>query len=170
MRQVALRPGDVALALELALRPEEGFVPLARAAGVSLGEAHKGVGRLRAARLLAPDARRILPGPLLDFIAQGVPYAFPPLLGPVTRGIPTAHAAPPLAGEFATAAPIVWPSAEGRVRGESLAPLYPAAPTVARQTPDLYELLALVDAVRVGRARERQSALQHLRSRLSQAP
>ena len=166
-RQPSLRPGDVAVALELALRPAEPFVPLARSVGISLGEAHNAVRRLRAARLLGPDERRVAASTLVDFLLSGVPYVYPGVLGPDARGVPTAWSAPPLAAEFGDADPVVWPSASGRLRGQSLTPLYPAAPALAATRPDLYELLALVDAVRVGRARERALATAQLRKRLA---
>jgi hypothetical protein len=168
MRQIALRPADVAVALELALRPEQGLVPLATAVGLSLGEVHNAVRRLRRARLVRPDARHVVAAALADFLVHGVPYAFPGELGPVVRGVPTAHAGPPLAAVF-RGDPVVWPSADGSVRGESLVPLYPAAPRLAGRVPDLYELLTLVDAVRVGRARERTRAAALLRERVGSA-
>jgi len=168
MRQTTLRPGDVAVALELALRPGEGFVPLASAVGISVGEAHNAVRRLRHARLLRPDERHLVRVPFLGFLEHGVPFAFPGELGALTRGVPTAHAGPPLAREFG-ADPVVWPSVEGGVRGESLVPLYPGAPALAGWVPDLYELLTLVDALRVGRARERARAAAILRERLRAA-
>lgn len=166
-RQPSLRPGDVAVALELALRPAQALVPLARAVGISLGEVHNAVRRLRAARLLRPDERQVAVAALLEFLLSGVPYAFPGILGPDARGVPTAWSAPPLVKEFSGADPIVWPSAAGRLRGQTLTPLYPGAPALAKTRPDLYELLALMDALRVGRARERALATGHLRKRLS---
>jgi hypothetical protein len=48
----------------------------------------------------------------------------------------------------------------------AFSPLYKAAPTAARKDPKLYELLALVDAVRGGRARERTTAVRLLEKRL----
>jgi hypothetical protein len=53
------------------------------------------------------------------------------------------------------------------VRGTSLAPLYPAATTLPERAPEVYRLLTLVDAVRVGRARERGAALAAIDRRLS---
>jgi hypothetical protein len=102
---------------------------------------------------------------LADFLVHGVPYAFPGELGAESRGVPTAHAGPSLAREF-KGDPIVWSSVDGRVRGQSLVPLYPAAPRLAGRVPDLYELLTLVDVIRVGRARERSRAAALLRAKL----
>ena len=49
------------------------------------------------------------------------------------------------------------------VRGEGLLPVYPSVPQVARRDPLLHKLLALVDVVRVGTARERRSAAEMLK-------
>ena len=166
MKQAVLRPGDVAVALELVLRPDEGFVPLARAVGVSLGEAHNAVRRLMASGLLLPGMRQPNRSAIADFLVSGLRYAFPGTLGPEAPGVPTAHAGPPLARTFRGARPLVWPSIDGAVRGDSLTPLYPGAPGTAARAPDLYELLTLVDALRVGRARERSRAAALIRSRL----
>ena len=45
-------------------------------------------------------------------------------------------------------------------------PLYPTVIQVIQSDASMYELLALVDAVRVGRARERNLAMELLRERL----
>lgn len=169
MRQTTLRPHDVAVALELALRPGEGYAQLAAAVGLSLSEAHGAVGRLAKARLVRTDERRVVPATLLDFLVAGVPHAFPAELGPETRGIPTAHSAAPLADELPSNDMVVWPSADGGWRGESLVPLYAGATKTPTSNPRLYELLALVDALRIGRARERARARELLRERLGTA-
>ncbi|MGH7627873.1 MAG: hypothetical protein ACREOF_00470 [Gemmatimonadales bacterium] len=165
-RQSALRPQDVAVALELALRPRQGYEPLADAVGLSLSQVHAAVKRLILARLVAPDERRVAVSTFVDFLVAGVPYAFPAGLGPETRGVPTAHSAQPLAADFSSQGAVVWPSARGTARGQSLTPLYPQAIRLPASNPPLYELLTLVDALRVGRARERQPAKELLRKRI----
>jgi len=62
--------------------------------------------------------------------------------------------------------PLVWPHPEGEVRGESIEPLYPSAVDAARRDSRLYECLALVDALRIGRAREKKLAIDQLTARL----
>jgi hypothetical protein len=61
---------------------------------------------------------------------HGVRYAYPLQRGAMTRGVPTAYAAPPLSEHIvmsaADAVP-VWPDPEGQVRGEAWSPLYPKA-------------------------------------------
>jgi len=45
-------------------------------------------------------------------------------------------------------------------------PLYPSVPEAANKDEKLYELLALADALRVGRAREKELAIVELKKRL----
>jgi len=95
-------------------------------------------------------------------------YAFPADHGQVTRGVPTSFAAPPLNDHIASGdeLPPVWPWRDGGTRGIALEPLYKTAPAAALRDPILYELLALVDAIRDGRARERKMAEKELSNRL----
>jgi hypothetical protein len=166
-RALSLRPHDVAAALQLTLEPELPYGALADRLKISLGEAHNAVRRLKSARLVGPGEKRVAIAHLLEFLAKGVPYAFPAELGPVTRGIPTAHSAPPLIERFGAAAdPVVWPSAHGTTRGASIVPLYPAAPELLDSNRPLYELLALTDALRIGQIREQKMAIEVLTERL----
>jgi hypothetical protein len=57
----------------------------------------------------------------------------------------------------------VWPYGHGKLRGHSIVPLYPSVPEAATKDPKLHELLALVDALRVGKAREREIAICELK-------
>ena len=83
--------------------------------------------------------------------------------------MPTAWAAPVLAEKISAAGqlPPVWPDPEGKVQGAAVEPLYSSVPGAARSHPALYDLLALVDALRIGRARERSIAQAELGERLS---
>jgi hypothetical protein len=79
----------------------------------------------------------------------------------------TLTSAPPFAALFLSGEePIVWPDASGDLRGESLAPIYKSAPKAAKSDPELYELLVIADALRAGRARERQAAVKELKKKL----
>jgi hypothetical protein len=111
--------------------------------------------------------KTVLRRPLKDYLLHGVPYAFPAKIGPVVRGTPTAFAAPPLAVQFSSDdLPPVWPDPEGETKGYGVEPLYRSVPQAVKSDPKLYELLALVDALRIGRARERNAAQEELRKRL----
>ena len=106
---------------------------------------------------------------VVEFLVHGLKYVFPPRRGGMTRGIATSYAAAPLNGFISKGdEPIpVWPFPEGNVRGIELEPLYRTVPFAALRDPALYELLAIADALREGRARERKIAEEQLRLRLS---
>jgi len=169
-----LKPQDVVILLKLvALGPQPWtYQRLAVELSISQSEAHAGVKRAVAAQLMSNassgDGRPILPA-LEEFLLHGVRYAYPPERGELARGMPTGYAAPPLNAVIVqpNEPPPVWPYAEGSVRGYSFLPLYPTVPAAAARDPKLYELLALVDALRDGRARERNLAAKELISRLS---
>jgi len=94
--------------------------------------------------------------------------SFPPDHGGLTRGVPTGYAAPPLKDIIAqpNEPPPVWPDPEGDTRGYEFSPLYKTVPKAALKDNRLYELLAIVDAIRDGRAREREIAIKELKARL----
>lgn len=162
---------DILVVLKLALSSEQGesFAALAKALGMSASEVHASVGRLVEARLVEGESRSVRRKPLVEFLVHGVPYAFPAAAGELTRGVPTAWAAPVMAGRVAgdEAEAPVWPDPKGTKKGLAVEPLYRSAPIAARNDPALYELLALVDALRLGRARERAIATKEIEQRLS---
>ncbi len=57
--------------------------------------------------------------------------------------------------------------AEGAVSGYEISPLYPSALKAAKLDAHLYELLALVAALRIGKARERKLAQDTIGQRLT---
>lgn len=168
-----LKPQDVVVLLKLFALGQEPWTyqRLAVELSISQSEAHASVRRAVAARLMSDattaGGRPVLPA-LAEFLVHGVRYAYPPERGALTAGMPTGYAAPPLNAIITQPdePPPVWPHAEGKVRGYSLAPLYPSVPAAAARDPKLYELLALVDAIRDGRARERSLASKEIEKRL----
>ena len=156
----------------IAIGPEPwNFQRLAVELSISQSEVHAAVRRAVAARLMSDAttaAGKPVRGALLEFLLHGVKYAYPPEHGALTRGVPTGYAAPPLNKVIAKSSdpPPVWPYSEGSVRGYAVSPLYPSVPVAALQDARLYELLALVDAIRDGRARKRNLAAKELESRL----
>lgn len=165
-----LKPQDVLFLLKLAALngPDTIFPSVPEALGLSKAEIHNGAKRVRAARLLSLDSWQPLRNNLLELLVHGVKYVFPARHGSESIGLPTAHAAPPLNKIMTTGdSPLpVWPHQEGTVRGQALYPLYPSAPDAARRDPKLYELLALVDAIRMGNVREQKLAESLLKERL----
>ena len=167
-----LKPQDIMVALKLCTyeqkRPPISVV--AAELNMSPSEIHAAIKRLQKARLLhgAEMGERPNLSALEEFLLHGVKYAFPAEHGQVTRGVPTSFAAPPLKDDIASSdeLPPVWPWRDGETRGIALEPLYRTAPAAALRDPILYELLALVDAIRDGRARERKAAEKELLNRL----
>lgn len=168
-----LKPQDIVVLLKLVAIGHEpwNFQRLAVELSISQSEVHAAVRRAVAARLMSnatTAAGKPVRGALLEFLLHGVKYAYPSEHGALTRGIPTGYAAPPLNKVITNSSdpPPVWPYSEGSVRGYAFSPLYPSVPVAALQDARLYELLALVDAIRDGRARERNLAAKELESRL----
>jgi hypothetical protein len=167
-----LRPLDIVVMLKLSLEDSERppYLRLANELHLYPSEVYASVKRARASHLVqGPElGDRLNRSSLLEFLLHGIRYAFPAEIGSPTRGIPTSYAAPPLRNSIADAGdlPPVWPYADGKVRGYSFAPLHKNVPQAALEDARLYELLALVDALRNGRARERELAGRKLTRRL----
>jgi hypothetical protein len=189
----SLKPQDVLVILKicsLASARTNGERPSMAWLGVQLGlsssEVHAAMRRLRASGLLQPEIVMVV-GPrgsrwvrgklesvrpnttaLSEFLVHGLKYVFPASRGELTRGVPTSYAAAPLKKLIAKGRefPPVWPYPEGKVRGTAFEPLYRTVPFAASRDRALYELLAIVDALRDGRARERKLAEKELMHRL----
>ena len=56
----------------------------------------------------------------------------------------------------------MWPYSRGRETGEGLVPLYPSLPLACSRDPELYQLMAAIDVLRVGRVREKDAAATYL--------
>ncbi|MGJ8641677.1 MAG: hypothetical protein ACSHYA_19970 [Opitutaceae bacterium] len=166
-----IKPQDILVALSMCQNgPSYSYADKALKLGMSASEVHAAERRLSEARLLNPIDKSIQKKAFLNFLVYGVPYAFAVAPKEMTRGMPTAWAAPALSNQFADSnQPIpVWPDPNGDAQGVAIKPLYRSAPQAARKNPELYELLALVDALRTGRARERKLAEKLLEEKLKQ--
>ena len=143
------------------------YPELASALQMSASEAHAAVKRAVRSGLVDDVSRTARKSALLEFLLHGVRYLIPPVWSGVTRGVPTSYAAPPLnASIIVDDLPPVWPHPEGTTRGQGLVPVYRSVPNAALKDPALHEWLALVDAIRSGRARERELAARIIRERL----
>ncbi len=165
----AMRPQDIVVLVRL-LIPSDGRplnVQIARDLLMSPSEVGQSIERSRLAGMVDPQKRIPLRHAVLEFVLCGLRYAFPAIVGPVSRGLPTAHSAPPLArlisGEQES---YVWSWSRGTHRGQTILPLYHTVPEAAASLPPLHEMLALIDALRVGRARERNLAREILEERV----
>jgi hypothetical protein len=130
-----------------------------------------GLKRLAACQLFNVADRRVIRAALLEFLVHGLRYVFPTEIGYLGRGMPTGASV----GQMAKALRLgdddrmVWatPAGASLARGRVIAPLYKTAPLAAAKDPALHELLALADALRIGRARERALARDELTKRLA---
>ncbi|MDG5816597.1 hypothetical protein QA601_15985 [Chitinispirillales bacterium ANBcel5] len=91
---------------------------------------------------------------------------FPIQPGPIVKGVPTAHSGPPLNKMIAAGnKQFVWKASGGTLRGMSVEPLYRTLPKISANYLELYELLCLLDTLRIGRAREVNIAQNILKKR-----
>ncbi len=169
-----LKPQDILFLLKLVALDKKSwsFNKLSVDLSMSPSEVHAAAKRALAARLAIKEDGNIRPNicNLEDFLLHGIQYVFVPERGELNRGMPTAYASAPMNAYFVkdNEPPPIWPDPEGEVRGESFSPLYKSAPAAAKNDPKLYQLLALVDAIRGGRARERDIAKKELKKRLEE--
>lgn len=163
-----LKSQDVLVAAALAVHPSRrwSFQGVAEATGLSQSAAFRAVQRLRDSKLVVPDEWRVFDERFAKFLEHGVPYVFAANPGKIARGLPTAYAAPPLSEHISASTAVVWPYVNGSTRGESVKPLAPTAPEAALRDESLYHVLALIDALRIGRAREQKLAGRLLRETL----
>jgi len=167
-----LKPQDIVVLLKLVAMGSRSwsYASIAVELQMSPSQAHAAAKRALKAQLAVDDGGKVKPAikPLEEFLFHGIRYAFPPERGELTRGVATSYAAPPLNQQInqPDEPPPVWPFSEGVVRGYAFSPLYKSVPAPALRDPHFYELLALVDALREGRARERQLAVKELKQRL----
>ena len=163
-----LHPFDVVLALRL-LRPVGTLVEIAHELSVVPSQVHAALRRLEFAGLIRPGTRATNRHALAEFLEFGVRYAFPARVGNEAVGVPTAHSAALLSAHISAVDAFVWPSprAVGAIRGYAVQPLYAGAVGLREKSPETYQLVALVDALRVGNARERSLARLHLKDALS---
>ena len=163
-----MRPQDPVILLKIAALGSTPWLmkDLASSLGISQSEITESLNRSVFAGLIAPDKKTLMKQALLEFLDNGLRYVFPQHPGPLVRGVPTAYSAEPLNEVIMASEPVVWPYAEGKVRGQAITPLHPAVPAACLKDPRLYHLLSLTDALRVGRSRERKLAMMELKQRL----
>lgn len=164
-----LKPQDIVLALSLICQKSPtSYAEKGRVLKMSASEVHAGEGRLVTARLLDSEKKMVRKAALMEFLVHGVPYAFATAPKEFTRGIPTAWAAPVLANQlsFSDQNQPIWPDPESNIQGLAIEPLYRNVPEIAKNDSQMYELLALVDALRIGRSREKKLAEEALKIRI----
>lgn len=163
-----MHPVDLLVALKLAAHGNASMTvrQIGDELGLSKSSAAYALQRLRAVGLLKDDGlggRRLNKLALRDCLEHASRWIAPASFGPWSAGLPTAHAAAPVAGKLmGDADPVVMPLKGGPSQGRAISPLHPLAPAAAANDAKLHRLLAIVDTFRIGRARDRQLAALEL--------
>ena len=169
-----LKPQDILVLLKLITGYSDKawrYSDLAVDLQMSQSEVHSAIHRAQLCKLYDPLTKRPIRSNLLEFLVSGIKYAFFAEPGKITVGIPTAHSAPPLNKAIVSGKDdnYVWPSRSGKVKGSAIEPLYPVVPLACVKDEELYKFMALIDALRVGRAREKDLAKKILGEKLGVA-
>ncbi|MFZ4798676.1 MAG: hypothetical protein ACOYMA_14350 [Bacteroidia bacterium] len=167
-QQQIMSPQDIVILLKIiALGKNPWFQStLAESLHISQSEVSKSLMRSKYAGLLDVTGKKVSKLALMEFLQYGIRHVFPQQPGALVRGVPTAHSTTPLNAVIQSEEHYVWPSGTGTLRGQRILPLYPSVVVAIKEDAALYELLALVDAIRVGRAREKVLAVQELKRRI----
>lgn len=162
-----MRPHDIPILCRIAwMEPGWKNLDLARDLKISASEVTYSLQRSVQAGLIDATRQKLMRKTMLEFVQYGLPFVFPAVKGAIAVGLPTAHSAPVLKSTFVHDEKIVWPHSNGKVRGESIEPLYPNAVEASLANEEVYAMLALLDAMRVGRTREKKYALSLLEEKL----
>jgi biotin operon repressor len=165
-----LLPIDLLVAMKLVALEEESasLRQLENELGLSKSAVANSLQRLRDLDLIRDTpsrGRRVNRLLLRDCLEHAVRWIAPAHVGEFELGLPTAHAAEPFIQNFTGEEdPVVMPLPHGPFRGRAVTPIHPLAPAAAARDPKLYRLLTVVDALRIGRARDRQFAAAELRA------
>lgn len=164
-----MRPHDIAILLKIASKGEESWYmkDLAYELGISASEISESINRSMIAGLISSDKKSLNKLSLLDFLKSGLKYVYPIRPGALVRGIGTAHSADPLRNEIMSAEDFVWPSGKGNLRGQAIEPLHPKIPEACLRDRKFYELMALTDAIRIGKVREQKMAFEFIKQRMN---
>lgn len=166
-----MRPQDIAVLLKILVsHPDWMNKEIAEGLVISASEVSYSLQRSVGAELIDSSKRKVMRKTFLEFIQYGLPRVFPAIRGPIATGVPTAFSSPIMSTYLMTNQfneMIVWPFSEGSARGESIVPLYPNAVKASVKDPELYELLCLVDVMRLGKVREKEIALKLLKEKIS---
>ena len=165
-----LRPTDLYVLIgAIASRERKGSLrDLASRLAVDHTVVHRSLKNAEAAGLYRADERRVNLASFEDLAVHAARFIAPAPLGAVTRGVPAAWAAKPISEQIRQSKselPPVWPTADGKVRGQALRPLHPSAVKAAKDRRSA-RLLAIVDSLRAGDVRVRDVASSALAKEL----
>lgn len=169
-----LKPIDLLVGLKILYNPGRGQLDLASKLCISSSQVNSAIKILLTSNLLVLRDNRAYPilNAFEEFILFGLKYCYPIKVGEPTIGIPTAYAASPLAKKITLSSDHipVWPYINGNAKGLALEPLHKNVPKALIEFPDpgLFTCLVLIDALRIGRAREKNLAIKLLRQQFTE--
>nr|WP_303345637.1 hypothetical protein [uncultured Muribaculum sp.] len=165
-----MRPQDIVILLKKVTDKGRGLLngQIAKELCISASEVSEALERCRIARLVDTTKQRVNILALEEFLVHGLKYVFPVQPQSVVRGVATAISASPMKEKIVSGnEQYVWPDAKGNMRGTAITPLYKTVPAAVAADDMLYKLLAIVDTLRIGRAREVEIAKVELKSLLA---
>ena len=140
---------------------------IAAALGMNPSSVSASLERCKKAQLVDRNKKRVNVLALREFLIHGVAYVFPAEPGRVGRGVPTGVSASPIKEQITSNTDtFVWHDVKGNARGQQIEPLYLTAPKAAQADEELYQWLVIVDTLRMGRAREKEVAINELNKRI----
>ncbi|PKK34853.1 hypothetical protein BWI96_20140 [Siphonobacter sp. SORGH_AS_0500] len=153
-----MRPHDIAILLKIVLLSNENkpwqYRDLSVALDISLSEISQSLRRSAFSGLYQEDRKKVFRQRLYEFLQFGLPYTFPVNPGSLVTGIKTAHSHPYFREKLISSQELVWPYEDGDTRGQAIKPLYPGVPAAIQKDEIFYKMLASIDILRVGQARE----------------
>jgi len=168
-----MRPQDIVVLLKIFSIQDRNWriIDIANAIQISPSEVSEALNRCRIARLIDSKKRNINLNSLSEFLIYGLKYVFPAEPGAMVKGIATAHSAPPINEHVVSGRDAyVWPYAKGNIKGQAIEPLYKTLPSrIQHENVLFYEMLVIIDTIRIGKIRETKFAVQELKKRLNHA-
>ncbi len=163
-----MRPHDIVILLKIITYGDNDWYikDTAKELFISQSEVSESLNRSVLAGLISNNKKRIMKSALFDFLIYGLKYVYPVKPEAMVRGIKTSHSAPPLSNEIVSEEVYVWSYEEGDARGFAIEPLHPNVPKACLKDSKLHELLALVDAIRIGNKREFNLAVNELKQKI----
>lgn len=167
-----MRPQDIAVLVKMVANNDNQlkFRDISFMLHLSASEVSESVNRSQIAGLVDGEKKKVFRQSLMEFISHGLHYVFPAVPGPLTRGMPTAHSHEFMKSRIVSSEDFVWPDIRGTVRGSAIEPLYPGLVKAAGSDPRFYKMMALIDAIRVGKSRESKLATQELEQMILHEP
>ena len=164
-----MRPQDIVVLVKILARKNNDWrnIDIANAIHLSPSEVSEALNRCKIAGLIDSKKKNVNLDSLVEFLIFGLKYVFPVQPGAIVKGIPTAHSATPIKEHISSGRDFyVWPYAKGSHRGQAIEPLYKTLPQIVQDDVIFYELLTIIDTIRVGRVREKNIAIEELNKRL----